>query len=149
MPLVKLKANWPGVFRRSVRDKRGSVVDTLVFGHDGDPVELDDQQFAAVAGDIGHALDLVRIDRRGKTRAVATTAEAVVEQVDDADVDDGGPVAAAPKKPKATKPKPPKAAKRGSTAASMPGAAADNEPPAPSMDPLDSSQQVSDEPDPG
>jgi hypothetical protein len=38
-------------FRRSVRDSKGTIVETIVFPR-GEPIELDDVQFAAVAADI-------------------------------------------------------------------------------------------------
>ena len=56
--IVILKPRWPGIFRRNVRDEAGEVIERLEF-HPHKPVELTDEQFEAVRGDIGNALMIV------------------------------------------------------------------------------------------
>lgn len=56
--LVRCKRNWPGPFRRCLRDANGSIRETMEFPP-GETVALNDEQFAAVQGDLGVALELV------------------------------------------------------------------------------------------
>lgn len=53
--IVMLKRDWGGPFRRSVYDSQGNRVKTLVF-NPGEPVELAEDELAAVKSDIGPAL---------------------------------------------------------------------------------------------
>lgn len=52
--VVKLKADWPGSFRRNVILGDGEIRE--LFFMPGVPVELDAEHFAGVQGDIGKAL---------------------------------------------------------------------------------------------
>lgn len=60
---VRLKGNWPGNFRRSVRDGKGQVRETMVFAP-GLEVELTDEQAEACADAIPHALEVVEGEPR-------------------------------------------------------------------------------------
>lgn len=53
--VVMLKRAWPSNFRRSVHNKKREVVEVLEFTP-GVPVELSDEQRAAVDGDVGKCL---------------------------------------------------------------------------------------------
>ena len=71
---VMLKADWPEAgFRRTVRGADGEVVRVLKFTP-GEPVELCEQDFAAVENDIGPALLLV--DESARTRRPKPKAQA-------------------------------------------------------------------------
>ena len=71
--IVMLKPRWPGAFHRNVRDENGDIIECLVFVNN-ERVELTDEQFEAVRGDIGHALMIVsedgKPDRKGTADAV-------------------------------------------------------------------------------
>jgi len=68
--IVILKTRWPGIFRRNVRDEAGEVVERLEF-HPNKRVELTDEQFEAVRGDIGHALMVVNEDGKPDKKETA------------------------------------------------------------------------------
>ncbi len=60
---VMLKPGHPGgQFRRSVRDDSGKILETILF-ETGKPLELNDDQFAAVMGDIGNILVYPRMEK--------------------------------------------------------------------------------------
>lgn len=64
MPLVMLKKNWPGGFRRNVRDKAGKILRTLEFTQ-GETLDVEPADCAAIAADIGKSLNYCEI-RDGK-----------------------------------------------------------------------------------
>jgi len=68
--IVMLKPRWPGTFHRNVRDDAGEVVERLSFVK-GKRVELTDEQFEAVRGDIGHALMVVNEDGKPDKKETA------------------------------------------------------------------------------
>jgi len=55
----------PGTFRRSIRDEAGKVVRTAVF-EPRVPVVLEDDEFIAMADDVGHAVVYAEIDGKGE-----------------------------------------------------------------------------------
>lgn len=61
---VMLKPGWPGVFHRSVRDKKGEVVGRVAFAH-GDPQILSELEYASVKADIGISLVYADLDSDG------------------------------------------------------------------------------------
>lgn len=84
--LVRLKANWPGNFRRSVRRDTESGEQVLHGGEithvmeftPGEVAELNEEEFRAISADIGVCIEHVNIDGNGRPR----TSEDPVE-VDD------------------------------------------------------------------
>lgn len=74
--LVRLKGNWPGNFRRSVRHDHdsgeqvltgGDVVGVLDFSP-GQEVTLSEEEYQAVAADIGLALEHIDLDEKNRPR---------------------------------------------------------------------------------
>lgn len=55
MPLVMLKKDWPGTFRRNVRDAAGAITETLKF-EPGVPEEVPYDKLPAIAGDLFKSL---------------------------------------------------------------------------------------------
>ncbi len=64
MPLVMLKKDWPGTFRRSIRDDKGKIISTLEF-NPGEPVDISYDQLPAIEKDMFHALLPVTVDAKG------------------------------------------------------------------------------------
>ncbi len=56
MPIVRLKANWPGNFTRYARNAEGERVKALVFTP-GVPTLVCDQDMEAIADDLGKCLE--------------------------------------------------------------------------------------------
>lgn len=67
MPELMLKPRWPGNFRRTILVGGESKV---IEFHPGDPVEVTDEEFAALAPDIGVAVFEVERDEKGRPRYV-------------------------------------------------------------------------------
>ncbi len=74
--LVKLKDNWPSDFRRCVRFdpesgeqvlQGGEIARVLEFSP-GQVAELSEEDFFAVAADIGVCLENVSVDKKGRSR---------------------------------------------------------------------------------
>ena len=61
---VLLNPEWPGSFRRTVRNESGKAVKVLEFKK-GEPLLLDEVEFEAVIGDIGTALCFAHLDSDG------------------------------------------------------------------------------------
>ena len=55
MPLVMLKKDWPGTFRRNVRNTAGAVTETLTF-EPGVPEEVPYDKLPVIAGDLFKSL---------------------------------------------------------------------------------------------
>lgn len=114
---VMLKRNWPGPFRRSVRDEDGNVVRLLTFAP-GEAVKLQgEDEIDAVAADIGNALIEVGLDGRLRPKSP--------EQIAAATAADSGRTADATRGPKSSGKKPPK-----SSGKKPPKAEIDGDPPA-------------------
>lgn len=71
---IMLKRDWQGKFRRSVRDEKGEILETLTF-EPGVPLELNAEQYKAVKDDIGKALQEVDVDAAGRARVVMSDKE--------------------------------------------------------------------------
>lgn len=71
---VALRTDWPGEFRRVVRDTDGNEVETLTFSP-GQAMDLTEQQLAACEGSIPHALRHAETDAKGRTRFLVEPAE--------------------------------------------------------------------------
>lgn len=111
---VMLKKTWPGNFRRTVRDAEGQPRRVLEFAP-GAPVELTEEEAAAVADDIGPALVPVMLDEKQRPR-VLPLREAPADGVERTPVEvplDGtlATLDVPPKAPKAPRAKTPKAPK--------------------------------------
>jgi hypothetical protein len=68
MPYVILKRNWPGVFRRTVQDKKGKP-ETLVF-EPGVPVNLTPSQVNLLSKEIGTAIVPVEMDPKKRPKLI-------------------------------------------------------------------------------
>lgn len=79
---VMLKGNWPGNFRRSVRDEQGKVLKVLEFTP-GVPVEVNDEELAAITPDIGVCIVHVQCDDKGRPRIVEDPVEVADEPAAD------------------------------------------------------------------
>lgn len=94
MPWVKLRRDWPGTFRRYVRDAAGNIIDTLTFKPD-EPFEVknDPQYLDSIRGSLGHALLPLEFDETRRkfnviseavdvdATAVSATAPAAAQEV--------------------------------------------------------------------
>lgn len=58
MPTVRLKKNWNGNFRRSIRDEKGAVVFVIEFTP-GENLQVDLNTFEQLRGDFGKALEVI------------------------------------------------------------------------------------------
>lgn len=71
MPLVMLKRDWPGNFRRTITEKvRGKDVKRTLEFSPGVPVELTNAEIKAVLPDIGIALLPVELDEKARPRVI-------------------------------------------------------------------------------
>lgn len=72
MPEVMLKRDWPGTFRRTVRNAKKPY---LMAFEPGQPVELNAKELEAVKADIGVCLMPVERDAKGKARIITDEVE--------------------------------------------------------------------------
>jgi hypothetical protein len=73
MPKVMLRRNWPGNFRRSIRNEKGEVLRVIEFAP-GQAVEVLDDEMPSVQADLGHALQLVTLDKKNRPRVIPVAA---------------------------------------------------------------------------
>lgn len=78
MALLMLRRGWPGTFRRSIRDEKGSVIRSVEFLKD-EPQEVSSGELPAFLPDIDNALVPVRIDETGRIRVIDTKETPVSE----------------------------------------------------------------------
>ena len=84
---VMLKENWGSNFRRSVRDEEGNILETVEFTP-GVPVELTDEQLAAVERDLDKCLLVLDERLIQKLRSkIPTPGEPSSSPVDAAEID--------------------------------------------------------------
>ena len=103
MPLVMLKRDWPGTFRRTIKRKDGSVVRRAEFTP-GAPTEVTDEEFNLLEPDIDVALFEVRLDAKHRPRIIHTDADAAAVEVPESAApvsDESAPASEVPALPEA------------------------------------------------
>ena len=74
MPEVMLRPDWPRPFRRTIKLGKKGVHTTLIF-EPNKPQRLTDEEFLAVAADVGVAIFEVERDAKGRPRYVEAVKE--------------------------------------------------------------------------